>query len=71
MKQGIICLLSLCVLTVSQNGPIGSIWRILCVWCIRELWTFPLFIAGNCSREISWKGQRYKLQFGGKAIKLD
>ena len=65
------CLYPLINALVTQNGPIGSIWKIFCVWCIRELWTFPLFVAGIYSREVNWKGQRYKLKFGGKTIKLD
>ena len=56
---------------ILQGGPVGSVRKIFCVWCIRELCTFPLFVAGVWSREVSWKGQRYKLQFGGKATKLD
>ena len=59
------------ICTHTQNGPIGPLHHVFLAWCLRELWTFPLFLAGIWSREVAWKDQRYKLQFGGKAIKLD
>lgn len=49
----------------------GSLWYLFLAWCLREVWTLPLFLAGVWSREVAWKGERYRLQFGGKAIKLD
>lgn len=54
-----------------QHHQVGSIWYIFLAWCLREVWTLPLFLAGVWSREVAWKGQRYRLQFGGKAVKLD
>ena len=54
-----------------QNGPIGSLWKIMVVWFLRELWTLPIFLGGAFSKEINWRGQHYKLMNGGKAIKLN
>lgn len=54
-----------------QNGPIGSLWKIIVVWFLRELWTLPIFLGGAFSKEINWRGQHYKLMNGGKAIKLN
>ena len=54
-----------------QNGPLPRLWQVGVAWLLRELWTFPLFLCGVWSREIMWKGGRFKLKLGGKAVKLD
>ena len=56
---------------VLQGGVVGPLWKVLLAWAVRELWTVPLFIAGVWSREVAWRGKRYRLQLGGKAVKLD
>ncbi|CAI8005913.1 Ceramide glucosyltransferase [Geodia barretti] len=61
----------LVLLKLIENGPLPQLWQVGVAWCLRELWTFPLFMGGVWSREILWKGGRFRLKFGGKAVKLD
>jgi ceramide glucosyltransferase len=61
----------LLLLKLIENGPLPRLWMVGVAWCLRELWTFPLFLCGVWSREVDWKGTRFKLQLGGKAVKLD
>lgn len=59
------------LLTIAEGGLVGPLWKVLLVWMLREVWTFPLFLAGVWSREVVWRGKRYRLKMGGKAVKLD
>lgn len=54
-----------------QNGDLPKLWMVGVAWCLRELWTYPLFVGGVWSREIVWKGTRFRVKFGGKTVKLD
>lgn len=54
-----------------QNGPLPPLRWLGLAWALRELWTFPLFLGGVWSREVAWKGARFRLKLGGKAIKLE
>uniref|UniRef100_A0A1X7UH65 ceramide glucosyltransferase n=1 Tax=Amphimedon queenslandica TaxID=400682 RepID=A0A1X7UH65_AMPQE len=64
-------LCDLLLIRVIENGPVTSLWKVLIVWILRELWALPLFITSSCSREITWRGVRFQLHFGGKATKID
>lgn len=63
--------MDLLLLRIISNRPLAPVWKLFPVWLFRELLTFPLFFAGAFGRDISWKGQRYRLQLSGKAIKMD
>ena len=54
-----------------QGRMVGPLWKVLLAWAVSELWTIPLFVAGIWSREVVWRGARYRLCLGGKAVKLD
>jgi ceramide glucosyltransferase len=62
----------LMLLKLIERGPLPRpLWRVGVAWCLRELWTYPLFLCGMWSREVVWKAGRFRLQFGGRATKLD
>ena len=49
----------------------NNVYWLLMAWMLREMWTLPIFVLGLVSREVVWKGQKYRLQLGGKTTKLD
>lgn len=59
------------LLRIIETGSLSPLWKILLMWLLRELWTFPLFLTGAWGREVHWRGSHFRLQIGGKARKLD
>ncbi|XP_065842593.1 ceramide glucosyltransferase-B-like isoform X2 [Oscarella lobularis] len=54
-----------------ENGPLPSMWKVICAWLVRELWTIPIFVESLCSQRITWGGHLFQLEFGGHSVKLE
>lgn len=54
-----------------QNGSIGKLWLVLPAWLYREVTTYWCFFSGVINREVNWRGRRYRLLLGGKAVRVD
>ena len=49
----------------SQNTTVLHLGTLFFAWWFREIITLPVFLQGVCTRNVMWKGNVYRLQWGG------
>jgi ceramide glucosyltransferase len=58
------------LLACIEKGEFPSLVKVLAAWILRETWTTPIFCESLCSQHVSWRGQMFRLYFGGRTVKI-